>query len=299
VNLFPGAPVRLIDPFGADGGPDLVGRALAGPLVNRWGEPVTVVNLPGAGSTAAPALVKDSAADGRTVLLSTSAHAYAGAFWLDLPYDPVEDFTPVAPLTNQPYVLVREATLESRTSPSSSRWDALDRVPSGMARPARARHRTSGWSFSRNSWRSMRHMPQRRPRRGSPNDRAHPAGETDLMIAPIAITLPHLDDGRLVPLGVTTSRRSRVIADVITLSEAGPPGFRFDFPIWYGTWVSSKTPPHTVHILAEAIASALTDPEFQKWLIQHDGDPLAMSQSEFARFVRGEAQMAARIAAAG
>jgi Tripartite tricarboxylate transporter family receptor/Major Facilitator Superfamily len=86
------------------------------------------------------------------------------------------------------------------------------------------------------------------------------AGETDLMISPIAITLPHLDDGRLVPLGVTTSRRSRVIPEVVTLSEAGPPGFRFDFPIWYGTWVSSKTPAHNVRVLAEASPGRLRIP---------------------------------------
>jgi tripartite-type tricarboxylate transporter receptor subunit TctC len=63
--------------------------------------------------------------------------------------------------------------------------------------------------------------------------------------------------------------------------------------------VSSKTPAHIVRVLAEAIAWALTDPELQKWLIEHDGDALTMSQSEFARFVRREAQMAARIAAVG
>lgn len=110
---------------------------------------------------------------------------------------------------------------------------------------------------------------------------------------------PHLGDGRLLPLGVTTPRRSRVIPHVMTLSEAGPPGFRFDFLIWYGTWVSKKTPADIVRVLAEAIASVLTDPELQKWLIGRDAYPLAMSQSEFARFVRREVDVAARIAAIG
>lgn len=96
---------------------------------------------------------------------------------------------------------------------------------------------------------------------------------------------------------MTTSRRSRVIPQVDALSEAGPSGFEFDFPIWYGTWVSSKTPADIVRVLSEAVSSALTDPELRKWLIERDGDPLAMSQSEFALFVRRETDMAARIAA--
>lgn len=300
MNTFPGGPVRLIDPFGAGGGPDLVGRALAGTLANRLGEPVTVVNQPGAGSTAAPALVRSSTADGRTVLLSTSAHVYAAAFSLDLPYDPLEDFTAVAPLTNQPYVLVAGSHAGITT--------LAELVSLGRARPGSIRYGSTGTG-------TASHVGMELLKQGLEIDATHiPAqaeegiaetilhilnGETDVAIAPIAITLPHLGDGRLVPLGVTTSRRSRVIPDVVTLSEAGPPAFQFDFPIWYGTWVSSKTPQEIVRVLAEAIASALIDPELQKWLLGHDGDPLAMSQPEFAWFVRREADVAARIAAIG
>jgi tripartite-type tricarboxylate transporter receptor subunit TctC len=73
---YPLAPVRLIEPFGADGGPDVVGRALAQRLSERWNQPVSVVNHPGAGATAAPALVAKAPADGYTLLVNTSAHAY-------------------------------------------------------------------------------------------------------------------------------------------------------------------------------------------------------------------------------
>lgn len=76
-------------------------------------------------------------------------------------------------------------------------------------------------------------------------------------------------------------------------------GFRFDFPIWYGTWVPSKTTPEVVRVLAEAIGSALEEPELRSWLTEHDAEPFAMSQSEFVLFVRSEADIASRIAAAG
>jgi len=103
---YPAKPVRIIEPFGAGDGPDLIARAISPKLTELWGQPVTVENHPGAGSTAAPALVTKSPADGYTLLVNTSAQAYSAALLKNLPYDPFNDFVPVAPLTSQPYVLV-------------------------------------------------------------------------------------------------------------------------------------------------------------------------------------------------
>jgi tripartite-type tricarboxylate transporter receptor subunit TctC len=105
---YPVKPVRSIEPLGAGGGPDLVGRALAQKLTELWGQPVTVENVPGAGATAAPTQVAKSPADGYTLLVNTNAQAYSAALLKNLPYDPLKDFIPVAPLTNQPYVLVTD-----------------------------------------------------------------------------------------------------------------------------------------------------------------------------------------------
>src|ERR1700726_1134670 len=103
---YPAKPVRLIEPFGAGGGPDLLARALAQKLSELWDQPVTVENITGAGATAAPAQVATSPADGYTLLVSTSAQAYSAALLKNLPYDPLKDFIPIAPLTSQAYVLV-------------------------------------------------------------------------------------------------------------------------------------------------------------------------------------------------
>src|ERR1700722_1519861 len=103
---YPSKPVRMIEPFGAGGGPDLIARAISPKLSELWGQPVAVVNHPGAGSTAAPAMVAKSPADGYTLLVHTNAHAYSAVLLTNLPYDPVADFVPVAALTTQSYVLV-------------------------------------------------------------------------------------------------------------------------------------------------------------------------------------------------
>src|SRR5882762_2422489 len=107
---YPTKPVRMVEPFGAGGGPDVLARALGPKLAELWGQPVTVENHPGAGSTAGPALVAKAPADGYTLLVNTSAQAYSAALLKNLPYDPLNDFIPVAPLTSQPYVLVAGAS---------------------------------------------------------------------------------------------------------------------------------------------------------------------------------------------
>src|ERR1700704_7100392 len=93
---YPFKPVRLIEPFGVGGGPDLLARALAPKLSEWWDQPVTVENITGAGATAAPAQVATSPADGYTLLVSTSAQAYSAALLKNLPYDPLKDFIPIA-----------------------------------------------------------------------------------------------------------------------------------------------------------------------------------------------------------
>src|ERR1700750_2150937 len=108
-QAFPDRPVRIIDPFGAGGGVGVIARALARRLAAVWGQPAIVENHPGAGSTAAPALVAHAPPDGYTLLINTSAQAYSAARAGELPYDPLRDFVPVAALTSQPYVLAAGA----------------------------------------------------------------------------------------------------------------------------------------------------------------------------------------------
>jgi tripartite-type tricarboxylate transporter receptor subunit TctC len=101
--------VVLVEPFGAGGGVDVVARPLAAELAEILKARVTVDNRPGEGATAAPAFVARAPPDGRTLLINTSAHAYSAMFAAQLPYDPIEDFVPIAPVTSQPYVLVASA----------------------------------------------------------------------------------------------------------------------------------------------------------------------------------------------
>jgi tripartite-type tricarboxylate transporter receptor subunit TctC len=293
---YPAKPVRIVEPFGMGGGPDLLARALAPKLSELWGQPVTVENVPGAGATAGPARVAKSPADGYTLLLNTSAQAY-GATLENLPYDPLKDFIAVAALTSQPYVLV--------AGKASGVMSVRALIAAAKARPGELKFGSTGAgtgthlgivTFNRDAGiRAVDVPPQ-------PTDAiadvlaATISGRITYMIAPISITLQPIHDGTLVPLGVTTVRRSSLLPKVPTIDQAGVKGF--NFPIWYGIWVPVGTPVEVVDKLAKDIARVLARPEVRDWVAEHGGEVMSMSRADFAGLVQSESERAARLGTA-
>ena len=291
---YPSKPVRLIEPFGSGGGPDLVSRALAQKLTELWGQPVTVENVPGAGATAGPARVAKSPADGYTLLVNTSAQAYSAALPKNLPYDPLKDFIPVAPLTSQPYILV--------TGKLTGITTVGELVAAAKAKPGQLRFGSAGMGtgshlgiekFNLAADLKAVHVP------AQPGDAIADtigntvAGRTDYLLAPIQFALVDIRAGRLRPLGVSTKKRSSSLPEVPAIAEAGVPGF--DYPIWYGLWTPVGTPAEVVDKLSKDIACALAASDLREWLAKHGADPMSMSQPEFARFVLSESKSAARV----
>ena len=291
-QAFPDRPVRIIDPFGAGGGVDVIARALARRLAAAWGQPAIVENHPGAGSTAAPALVAHAPPDGYTLLINTSAQAYSAARAGELPYDPLRDFVPVAALTSQPYVLVAGAQSGITTI------DELAAAASG--RPGEIRFASAGTGtgthlavakLNRDLGIAAVHTPPAATDAITDVIAGTAAGHTTYAMLPIPPAAPYLQDGGLVALGVSTARRSRLLPDVPPLAQAGVAGF--DFPIWYGIWAPAQTPAGIVSALARDIADTLATAELSEWLTQHDADPMRMSPAEFGAFVVSEAERAA------
>jgi tripartite-type tricarboxylate transporter receptor subunit TctC len=288
---YPAKAVRLIEPFGAGGGPDLIARAVSPKLSELWGQPVTVENHPGAGSTAAPALVAKSQADGYTLLVNTSSQAYSAALVKDLPYDPLKDFIPVAPLTSQPYVLVAGTSIGITT--------VRELVALAKAKPGELKFGSAGIGTGTHLGAEKFNLEAGIKAIHVPGDTAPEAiadtvaGRTAYLIAPISYALADIRGGRLRALGLTTKRRSPLLPEVPTISESGVPGF--DYPIWYGVWVPAGTPPGVVNKLANDITRAVVAPDLRDSLAKHGADPMSMTQREFARFVVSESESAARI----
>jgi tripartite-type tricarboxylate transporter receptor subunit TctC len=291
---YPAKPVHIIEPFGLGGGPDLLARALAPKLSQLWGQPVTVENHPGAGATAGPAQVAKSAADGYTLLINTSAQAYSAAFLKNLPYDPLKDFIPVAPLTSQPYVLAagKSAGLTTVGELIAASKAKPDELKFGSTGPGTGTHLGIVKFNLRAGIKAVDVPPQ--PTDGIADVIAGTIeGRTTYMMAPISITLPQIRDGKLLPLGVTTARRSTLLPGVPTIAEAGVAGF--DFPIWYGIWVPTGTPAGVVEKLSNDIRRVFAGPDLHDWITKHGGEPMSMTQPKFARFVQEESESAARL----
>ena len=206
---YPAKPVRIIEPFGAGGGPDIIARAISPKLTALWGQPVTVENHPGAGSTAAPALVAQLPADGYTLLVNTSAQVYSAVMLKNLPYDPLNDFIPVAPLTSQPYVLV--------AGTSSGIASVRDLIAAAKAKPGELKFGSAGIGtgthlgaekFNQATGIKAVHVPGNT----TPETIADTvAGRTTYLITPISYALADIRAGRLRALGVTTNTRSLLL----------------------------------------------------------------------------------------
>ena len=242
---YPIKPVRLIEPFGAGGGPDLLARALAQQLSQLWGQAVTVENIPGAGATAGPAQVAKSFPDGYTLLVNTSAQAYSAAFSKNLPYDPLKDFIPIAALTSQPYVLI--------TGKATGITTVGELIAAAKSKPGQLKFGSRGVGAGTHSGAEKFDLAAGIKTVRVPAGRNDAiadvvartiAGDTTCMFAPIEITLPHIREGRLRALGVSSARRSSLLPDVPTIAEAGVGGF--NFPIWYGIWAPAGTPAEVV-----------------------------------------------------
>jgi tripartite-type tricarboxylate transporter receptor subunit TctC len=291
---YPSKPVRVIEPFGAGGGPDRLARALAEELSELWGQAVTVENVPGRGATAGPAKVAKSSPDGYTLLVNTSAQAYSAALSKDLPYDPLKDFIPIAALTSQPYVLitgkatgittVRELIAAAESKPGQLKFGSMG-VGTGTHLGAEKFNLAAGIKAV--------HVPAGGNGAIADVVARTMAGDTTYRFAPIELTLPDIREGGLRALGVSSARRSSLLPDVPTIAEAGVGGF--NFPIWYGIWAPAGTPAEVVDKLAKDIARVLAGQKLRDWIAKHGGEPMNMTRAEFARFVLSESESAAQI----
>jgi tripartite-type tricarboxylate transporter receptor subunit TctC len=291
---YPAKPVRIVEPFGAGGGPDVIARAISPKLSQFWGQPVTVENRPGKGSTEAPALVAKSAPDGYTLLVNTSAQAYNAALVKSLPYDPLKDFIPVAPLTVQPYVLV--------TGKASGITTLSGLIAAAKAKPGELKFGSTGLGTGThlgierlNLEAGIRavHVPAQPGEAIADVIADAVAGRTTYMMAPVPLALVDIRAGSLIPLGVTTKKPSFQLPEVPTISEAGVSGF--NHPIWYGVWVPAGTPAEVVNRLAKDVARAMAAPDVRARLAKDGADPMSMTQPEFAHFVVSESESAARL----
>lgn len=291
---YPTKAVRVIIPFTAGSAIDIVGRSVSQKLSEIWGQPVVVDNRTGAGGAVGAGVVAKSQADGYTLLVNGSNHAANPALYSSLPYDTLKDFVEIAPLAITGQVLV--------VAPSASVKSVSELIAAAKARPGQLTFASpgtgSGVHFTGEKFRlaagiDVLHVPYK----GGPDAMTDVMmGRVTYWIPPLVIALPLIQEGKLLALGVSTRQRSALLPDVPPIAEAGVAGF--EDSIWFGMFARVGTPSDIVNKIATDISRALAAPDLRDQFRKLAAEPMNMTSTEFARFVRSETEAAARIAKA-
>lgn len=290
-GAWPSQPIKLLVPFTAGSGTDVVARTLADQLVKALGQPVITENKPGAGGTVGAAQVAAAPADGYTVLIHSAAHVANASLYPKLRYDTLNDFTPVTLLATLPNVLV--------TSPGKDFKSVQDLVRKARAEPGRFMYGSAGngsaTHLNAEKFRTAAGIEAVHvPFRGTPEALSEVmAGRLDWFFAPLVSALPLIKDGKLVPLAVGTPRRSPALPDVPTTVEAGYP--QSDYTFWVGMFVPARTPAPVVARLHDETARILQLDAVRERLGKLGAELVPMAQPDFASLVRTEAGAAATL----
>jgi tripartite-type tricarboxylate transporter receptor subunit TctC len=276
---FPARPITLVVPFAAGGGTDSIARDMAKNMADRLGQPVVIDNRGGAGGALGADLVAKAKPDGYTLLFATSTFATNAAVAPKLPYDPVKDFTPVAMIGRGPLLLVASQQLGAKTVPqliaaAKARPQGLNFCSAGEG----SINHLAGETFRQKVGLDMTHVPFKG---SAPATVELLSGRIDLFFATVPTILPHVREGKLPVLAVTSARRSALFPDVPTMAEAGVPGF--DITTWWGVLAPAGTPAAVVDALNRAVNDSAAAEPVKGRLVHEGADPVRLAPAGFAQ----------------
>lgn len=255
-QTFPDRPIRLVVPFAAGGGNDLLARIISQELHKKWGQPVVVENKPGAGGNIGADLVAKSAPDGYTLLLGNNTLAIAPFISRAMPFDVQKDLAPVAMLTSTPFLVVVNPALPVKSIAELIEYaranpDRLSYATPGVGTP----HHLATELFKITTGTSMTHVAYRG---SAPALTDLIGGQVQVMWATINAATPQVNLGKLRALAVAEPQRLAAIKDVPTVAETLP---GYEVSAWYAVFVRSGTPESIVKQLADELQRIYKDPQ--------------------------------------
>lgn len=285
-----GQMIRMVVPFTAGSGTDIVARLVAEKLGPALGTSVIVDNKPGAGGTVGAALVAKAPADGTTFLIHSAGHLVNPSIYAGLSYDTLKDFSGVTPLASLPNVLV--------TAPGHFA-DEKDLVAQAKAKPGTFNYASAGNGSATHMNAEVFRLAaglqaQHIPFRGTLEAMTEVmGGRVDWFFAPMVSALPLIKDGKLKALAVGTAQRSAVLPQVPTTEEAGVPGSAYLF--WVGLFAPAKTPRPSIDRLQAEVAKIMVSPALKERLDKLGAEPFTMSSAQFDKFLADETGKAQKV----
>jgi tripartite-type tricarboxylate transporter receptor subunit TctC len=279
---WPSKPIRAIVPFGAGSTIDIIGRIVLEPLSAALGQPIVVENRGGAGGSIGTAAVAKAEPDGYTLLIHASAHSAAPAAYPNAPYDAGRDLAAVAVFGTVPNVTVISPAKGIKTLKELVEAAKKGSFTFASAGVGSATH----WAAERlrlAAGFNAVHVPFK----GGPEALTQVAsGEVDFMSIGISSGMPFIRSGRLVPLAVSTLKRSSALPDVPTTIEAGYPNS--DYTFWNGMLVPAKTPRDIVNRLHEETMKVLRQPGIIEKFKPQGIEPMPLTPTEFDALIAKE-----------
>jgi tripartite-type tricarboxylate transporter receptor subunit TctC len=291
-ETFPSRPVRMVVGFPPGGSSDVSARLVAERMSEEWKQPVIVDNKPGAGGTIAAAFVAAAPADGYTLLhVGPGTHAITSALYKDLSYDAIKSFAGVGQLAVAPFVVVVPA--------SSSVKTIKDLIELARASPGKVSYASSGSGAGPNivteivalsTGVQFLHVPFKG---AAPAVGAVLGGQVDFAMADSASAIPHVQNGKLRALAVTTAAPSPLYRGVPTIAESAVPGFAY--PSSVGLLAPAGTPREIVGKINAALGRALANEAVRSRLNALGFDPAPMTPEAFDAFMASEVRKYAMI----
>jgi tripartite-type tricarboxylate transporter receptor subunit TctC len=282
---WPSRTIRVVVPYPAGGPADIMGRLAAQKLQEKLGVTVVVENRSGASGTIGAETVRQSAPDGYTLLAAPSVFVLARQVVKAAPYDPVNDFTPIARYGEGPLlVLANPSAVQGRTIAEA--LPAIREKPEefrfGLSALGAANH-LAVLEFNRLAGLDLQIIPYRG---SAPALTDLLSGQVQLMIDPIIAALPLVQSGKLRALAVTSARRSSAIPELPTAAESGLPGL--EISSWYGLWGPKELPKEIVARVNDALSQAMREPAVIERLTALGFEPVSGTAAEFAHFIHAD-----------
>jgi tripartite-type tricarboxylate transporter receptor subunit TctC len=296
-DAFPSKPLRIVVPFAAGGGVDILTRVLAQHLGDALHQQVIVEDRTGAGGNVGVDVVAKSPPDGYTLVMGTTGtHTINPGLYSKMPFDAEKDFRPITLIASVPNLLV--------VNPSLPVHDVKELVALAKSQPGKlsfasfgngTSNHLSGEMFKSAAGITVLHVPYKSATQAVTD---LIAGQTQFAFVNTPLALPQVRAGKLRALAVTGAKRSPATPDYPTMSEAGVPGFVVES--WYGLLAPAGTPDAVIAKLHDATVAVLARPEVREFFAKQGADVETSTPAEFAARIRKEkAQWAEVIKASG
>lgn len=284
-QAYPTKPVTIIVPFAAGGTTDILARIIGQALTAELGQSVVVDNRAGAGGNIGGQAAAKATPDGHTLFMGTvGTHAINASLYKKMPFDPVKDFAPLTRVANVPNLLV--------ANPAQPYKSVKDLIAYAKANPGKVNFGSSGNGssihLSGELFKSLAKVDmQHVPYKGSAPAVTDLLGnQIGIMFDNMPSAIQHVRSGSLVPLAVTTAKRSPELPNVPTIAEAGVPGY--EATSWFGMFAPAGTPAPVLAKLNAAIVKVLAQPDVKKKINEQGAEVYSETPEQFAAFIQAE-----------